>query len=326
MEATERYFQVLDEVLRGKRWSTDTDVLRLAALTVMSCPDSDAVARTRATAVRLGKKPSPLRSMNAGLRLALAAMLVRRRAPVDTVLDQVERGLAVFRRHGLRHRGAHPRLAAMMLALEGGGVDEPTVERMATILHLWKKDHFFLTGIDDYLMAALHASRPDSPQAIARRVEAIYQALRHEGMSRGNQLQLASHLLALASRSPGEIARRFGTWAEALRERGQRIWSSQYDEVALLVLSGVRIDWGATRVIALRDALRARKPRPHRSMAFSIASGLLVAERLASSEDGREARTAATLRAIQSLIEAQQAVMVAAIAATSTAVAAGGAS
>ncbi|MDQ7088418.1 MAG: DUF4003 family protein [Acidobacteriota bacterium] len=326
MDAIDRYFAVFDGLLRGKRWSTDTNMLRLAALTAMSCEGGGAVARSRAVAARLGRKPSPLRSMNAGLRLAIGAMLVRRDVEVEAAIAGIERGLELFRRHRLKRHGSHPRLAALILVLEqgGDGVSEQAVERMAAIMARWKKDHFFLTGIDDYLMAALHASRTGTPLALGRRVEAIYQALHREGMRRGNQLQLASHLLALSSRGAEVTARSFGTWARALRERGQRVGSGQYDEVALLALSGARVDAGATRVVTLRDALRARKPRPGAALAFSIATGLLISERIARSDGGAGAPAAANLRAIQSLVEAQQAAAIAAISAVTAATATAG--
>jgi len=81
------------------------------------------------------------------------------------------------------------------------------------------------------------------------------------------------------------------------------------------VLGGGHVDEVVPRVIEYRDRLRAVKPRPTADIAFSLAAGVVLAEeaeRMAGLED---ASTAATLRAVQSIIEAQQAAMIACMAA-----------
>jgi hypothetical protein len=132
-------------------------------------------------------------------------------------------------------------------------------------------------------------------------------------MSAGNQLQLATHLLAFGADGPSAAADRFGRMAAALKSLGQGIGPGQYDEVALLVIGGGQVDEIAARVIDYRDRLRQVKPKPPKPLAFSIATGVVLAEQVESA-DG--VGTAATLRSVQALVEAQQAAMIACIAAT----------
>ena len=82
----------------------------------------------------------------------------------------------------------------------------------------------------------------------------------------------------------------------------------------------------ASRALAVRDRLRAVKPKPPATIAFSIACGVVLAETARGLEGLEDAGAAANLRAVQSVVEAQQAAMIACIAATSVATTAAGSS
>ena len=167
-------------------------------------------------------------------------------------------------------------------------------------------------------MAAMHAGREIGINELGVEVELIYQSLRKARFSRGNPLQLASHLLALSGLGPGEAALRVQRLATAMKKYGQRVWSSQYDEVALLVLGEGRPAEIATKTIRYRDRLRAARPRPSASMAFSLAAGIVLSEQASSGN----LQSAANLQAVQALVEAQQAAMIACMTAATAASAA----
>jgi hypothetical protein len=209
-------------------------------------------------------------------------------------------------------------LAALLLVLDAGGgrVQRWKIGRMKGILDRWDRDHRFLTSTDDYPMAAMHAARDVNIEQLGVDVELIYKALRKAGFSMGNQLQLVSHLLVFSEYGPLEAAQRFVRMASALKKKGQRIWQSQYDEVTLLVLSGGHIGEVTTKVVRYRDRLREFKPRPQASIAFSIAAGIVLNEEAEKVKGLKGAAAAAQLRSVQSLIEAQQAAMIACMGAT----------
>ena len=135
--------------------------------------------------------------------------------------------------------------------------------------------------------------------------------------SSGDPLQLVSHLLMFSDQGPREAAERFERTATALKKSKQRVWQSHYDEVALLVLSGGHVDEVVPRVIEYRDRLRAVKPRPSAEIAFSIAAGVVLAEEAERMNALEGATAAANLRAVQAIIEAQQAAIIACMAAVS---------
>jgi hypothetical protein len=318
MDSIERYLFVFDSLRRRKRWSTDTNVLRFAALTLAATEVDDPGLRLEETAAVLAKKAGGFSPLNSSVRHAVAAILIRRGREPARVVHRVKETLAAFKEHGLRKGGAHPLLAALLLVLDAGDspVSRGKIGRLKTIVDRWNRDHSFLTGADDYPMAAMHATGGTSVEQLGLDVETSYQCLRKAGFSRGNQLQLVSHLLMFSELGPREASHRFTRTAAALKKKGQRVWQGQYDEVALLVLTGAGPEEVATKVVRYRDRLREMKPRPQAAIAFSIATGIVLAEQAEKAKHVKGAAAAANLRAVQSLVEAQQAAIVACISAS----------
>jgi len=320
MSTVERYLEVFEGLRSRRRWSTDTTILRFAALTLAASDLTDPGARFEETAKVLSKEAGGFSPLSSSIRHAVAAILIRRDLdPVSTV-HRVKETLDAFKLHKLKKGGTHPLLAALLLVLDtgGGSVRFDKIVRMKEIVDRWAVDHRFLTGVDDYPMAAIHAARGADPEQLGLEVEAIYKTLRKAKFGMGNQLQLVSHLMMFSGFGPQMAAERFVQMAAALKARGQRIWQSQYDEVALLVLSGAAVDEASTRVVRYRDQLRAVKPRPQATIAFSIAAGIVLSEEAQRAKGLKGAAAAANLRAVQAIIEAQQAAMIACIAACSS--------
>ena len=324
METTTRYLEVFEELRKRKRFGTNVSVLRFVALTLATAERDDLVERLEAAADELRGRSgwsSPLRS---SIRYVIAAMILKRDVSPSRVHQRVEDVRAAFRRRKMRRGGLSEILAALILVLkaEGRPVADGTVDRLQSILAAWKKDHRWLTGSDDYPMAALHATRDVGPEEVSLQVEEIYRALREQGFRRGNQLQLTSHLLAIGSAPPRAAARRFAALVQAFRERGWKISPSRYDEVAVLALCSPQPARLAQQVLAIRDRLRSHKPRPSRDLAFSLASGIVLAEDAKKRERLADTGDIAAARMAQTVLEAQQAAMAAVIAGSVAATAA----
>jgi hypothetical protein len=317
MDPVERYLEVFEGLRSRKRWSTDTNILRFAALTLAAADVVDTGADVETTAKALVDEAGGFSPLASSIRHAVAAILIRRGLDPVATVRRTKETLTVFKEFKLRRGGAQPLLAALLLVLDAGG-DMPsraTIARLKAIIDRWEEDHRFLTGIDDYPMAAMHATRDVSVEELGLSVEQIYQLLRRAKFSAGNQLQLVSHLLVFSEQGPREAAGRFERMAKELKAKGQRVWQGQYDEVALLVLSGGQVDEVSTRVIEYRERLRAVKPRPQKDVAFSIAAGVVLAEEAEKMESLEDPAAVANLRAVQAIIEAQQAAMIACMAA-----------
>lgn len=329
MEAVREHLEIFNELRRRKRWGTEDTYLRFAALTLAYANEPDLAQRLENAAAALREKAgwsSPLRS---SLRYSVAALIIKNGLSPVRTHAAVKATRESFRSARLSRSGIPSTMAALLLVVHQGGRKAPAthLRRMRAFYDAWKEDHPWLTGQDDYPMAALHATRDDDVMEVSKRIEEIYQAARQYRFSRGNQLQLASHILALEDLGALEAAQRLADVRAELKGLRIRTYESHYDELALLTL--VR---GGAYAIA-RDfqetveALRAARPRPSKSLAFSIAAGLLLArdgkERLASA-----AADIGAIQAAQAALAAQQAAIAAAVAAASitatTAATAGG--
>ena len=92
----------------------------------------------------------------------------------------------------------------------------------------------------------------------------------------------------------------------------------RYDEMAILALTEDNEASVIDRVLGYRDRLRGAKPRPSKDLAFSLAAGI----ELARDTDRAAARGVgdfAALQSIRAILDAQQAAMAGAIAASSAA-------
>ena len=317
MDPVERYLEVFEGLRRRKRWSTGVDILRFAALTLAATDAAEPGSELEETAKVLTKEAGAFSPLNSSMRHAVAAIVNRRGLDPVAVVHRTRETLAVFKEFKLRRSEFHAHLAALILVLDarGGTPSRGTIARMKAIIDRWEEDHWFLTGVDDYPMAAMHATRDLSVEQLGIDVEQIYQLLRQAKYPSGEQLQLVSHLLMFSDLGPREAAERFDLTAKALKNAKQRVWQSHFDEVAMLVLSGGHVEEVVPKVIEYRHRLLEVKPRPTADIAFSIAAGVVLAEEARKLGKLEGATTAANLRAVQALIEAQQAAMIACMAA-----------
>jgi hypothetical protein len=318
------YLDRFEELRRSKRWTTDLNMLRFAALILTASDHPGLGAGLEEAARRLLKRAGTFGALNSPVRYAVAAMLLRRGLDIDAAYDRIEAVRSLFRQEKLKRGGIFEVLAALMLTLQAGEreVDVWTIRRMKEILERWKKDHAFLTGADDYPMAALHAARGAPPEVVGHRVEEFYQALRRERLARGNQLQLVSHLLAVTELGAIDAAKRFTELRRALKQAGIRTYESQYDEIAMLVMLGGEPEPLAARLAGLVDRLMSVRPRPQKGIAVSIGAGLMLAEAAGGIPLGETGVDLTVMRAVQAVIEAQQAAMVAIIASSAATTAA----
>ncbi len=312
MDAVTNYLDVFAKLQARKRWSTDVNSLRFAALTLTFAGDRANADRLEAAAETLkanARWTSPLRS---SLRYSVAALILKADLDPARTHAAVRETRESFRAVKLARSGLSATMAALILVLREGGKPAPAerVRRMRAFYDAWRDAHFWLTGQDDYPMAALHALHDRDVHATNTTIENIYERTRAAKFSRGNQLQFASHLLALHQASPAVVSSRFAGIRDALRTRGIKTTSSHYDELALLTLTEGSPATVARGVEVRVAALRAVKPKPMADLAFTLATGLLLAEHAQSSLGTTDA---AALQATQAALAAQQAAVMAAV-------------
>ncbi|MCY4378067.1 MAG: DUF4003 family protein, partial [Spirochaetaceae bacterium] len=169
-----------------------------------------------------------------------------------------------------------------------------------------------------------HASRDVPVDDLASDIERAYNRLHDAGFTRGQQLQLVSQLLAVAPRGTDAGVDRFRDVAEGLRSGEEGGGPSRYDEVALLALTQGSAADVVDGVLGNRDRLREVRPRPDKSVAFTLAAGIeLSADTERAGEDS--AGDLAALQSIRAILDAQQAAIIAGASAGAAAGAAAGA-
>lgn len=323
MASVQRFLETFETVRRSKRWGTHDTVLRFAALALASTGEQGIAAKLEPCAERLRRRAgwfSPLRSP---VRYAVAALIVANGLRPESVHDSVREAREEMRRRRVPRGSTAEVMAAFLLAVDASGtrVSPEILDRFERIYRGWKDDHRFLTGADDYPMAALHATRNEEVGALVERVEAIYRGLNDAGFSSGNALQLASHLSSVSPHPADELVARFVDVAERFRQRGVRPRQDRYDEIALTSLLVADPASAVHRVLTLQSELRASKPRPSASLALTLAVGLALSEQREKLRFD-ELDDVPSVQAAQAAIAAQSAAVVAACAASVAATAA----
>ncbi|MFD1852242.1 DUF4003 family protein [Oceanobacillus bengalensis] len=205
-------------------------------------------------------------------------------------------------------------IAATVLLTNENRAQQPTgiIRRAKEIFDDMRKEHLFLTGYEDYPLATLLALE-DRPGIIAH-IEKYYEELNKSGFSKGNDLQFLSHILSLEKEaSVHDLVSRCSHIHDAFQGAGIRPKKSYYPVIGILaLLPPAEVDMDSIREMyeALNSEIKWQK-----EMNVILAVSLFVKEKL---EDNglTEASIQITLEAI---LQAQQAVMVSTIAASTAA-------
>ncbi len=309
MNEVEQYGEVYRELKRAKRWDTPQDVLRLAALTLLPLEIEGLGSRLEAAAARLRLGSGWMDPLRSHMRHAIAATILRRDLETAQVVASIADVREGFRERRLSRSGAAETLAAVLLAIDANGEDvaPETLDAMADLLGTWKHNHRWLTGRDDYPMAAYHAARGADPARLSNRIETLFEGLKRSGLSASGNLQQVCHLLAVSPETEEAMIHRF----MAIRHQAERsrlpVRGSSQTELALLSLGHGHAITLAERASHLRSSLRSSRSRPSRQLASTLAIGLI----LGTDEEGQPVREAGQMTSLHSVLIAQQVQLIA---------------
>lgn len=149
----------------------------------------------------------------------LLAVLLTGEAEPEVVLANA---LEVYERLKDRkfYSSAYLVLAAYSIAKHGDMSQlNRTLDRFEDFYKGMKANHYWLTGTNDYIYAAILALSDLSVQATIDKTEAIYQNLKANGITMGNELQNLSHILAFGDNSVEQDCGRALALYEALKHK-----------------------------------------------------------------------------------------------------------
>ena len=181
-----------------------------------------------------------------------------------------------------------------------------------------KKQHFFLTSDDDYAYAVLLGKRGADPIEHAKSMRTYYDALRTEGFRSGNELQWLSQVMTYIQMEfdPSLVTRA----AEVLAhfKRDTKVRPVHYPMIGFLTVFGIA-DAELKNIVELTHTLEESKPfKWNREMALSIGIGYSMHKLTESVEEA----SVSLATSVELILQAQQAVMAATIAAMVAATAA----
>jgi len=321
----DRFLELLDALMEHKRWFEDPTALRFAASSLLTTPGPAAQVATELqdVAEQLKDDAGWFGPLNSAVRFVVAAMLLRSDKSTREFCAEIERVEELFKQHKLKRGTTYTYLAAMLLIDNGqrsqSHVGSDQVARFAALYAEMKSHHLFLTGQDDYPTCALLSSLPGTPSELGQRCEVFYEGLRDLGFKRGNALQTVSHMLVFAPDDDGVVMQRFRRLYDGFDKAGLWMHTGDYDEVAALSFLPHETANVVATVLNHRESIAKHPPKPGRELSFSLACGTGFLELAGDQLMSEHLRGTQNILAVQAIIQAQQAAMIAAAVSASAA-------
>ena len=215
-------------------------------------------------------------------------------------------------------RGTFTYIAAFTL-LKEEDTEANRIEKIERALAVYKgmqKKHYFLTNSADYPLAVLIANQKEPIDLLIDRMEEFYDQLNENGFKKGNELQFLSHILSLADKTEViKLVMRCLELADQLNQAGRKTKPIHYPEIGMLALleDGKEEIKNIETIITQLNTHRLFKW--HKDMNFMMAVNLTVSSKI----DNPIFAETSFHSIIEAIIQAQQAVMIAAIASVTAA-------
>ena len=290
-------------------WTVDKDVvLTVTSYYVTSEREFDAESLSRAMDAIKEKTGwfSPLRG---NLLPMIAAFLDKPGVDIEQEVARLFDKQRILRAVSFRNT-IHSYLAALLMTNDSDLYDDEARQAKALYGEM-KKQHYFLTSDDDYAYAVLLGNRGYNPIEHAKSMRMYYDALRKEGFRGGNELQWMSQVMTYvkASFDPAFVSSAIEILDQFKRQT--KVRPLHYPMIGFLTVFEVQGN-DLQRVIDLTLSLEESKIlKWKREMALSIAIGYVMHE---LTEKGETANISLAT-SVELIIQAQQAVMAATIAA-----------
>lgn len=290
-------------------WTVDRNVvLTITSYYVTSEREFDAESLSRSMDAIKQKAGwfSPLRG---NLLPMMAAFLDQPGVNIEEEVIRLFEKQRVLRTYGFRNT-IHSYLAALFMTNDTELYDNEA--RLAkSLFSEMKKHHFFLTSDDDYMYAVLLGKRGFNPVTQAKSMRMYYDELRGERFRAGNELQWLSQVMTYVDEdfTPSLITR--ATEIHHYFAREKKVRPIHYPLIGFLTIFNVS-DQELKKIIELTTALEESSPlKWKKDMALSLGIGYVIHDLVGSAEE----TIVSLATSVELLVQAQEAVMAATIAA-----------
>lgn len=189
---------------------------------------------------------------------------------------------------------------------------EVLIEKAQIIYKAMQREHMFLTTQDDYPLTILLASRNEEIPSLMESIEGFYHQLQLGGFRKGNDLQFLSHIISL---NPKGDPKQLSNQCTQIYEEVKQLWKKpkpmHYPTIGMLALCD-QTQVNMQEVIQLTNRLNMEKDfKWQEDINFMFAVHLLL------SEITGDASVSSTgmMTTIEIIMQAQQAAMIASMAA-----------
>lgn len=318
-----QYEAIYEEMKDEFKWSfMDKKVLLHAAMTYAVQNDiSFDVKRFKSLSEKIKKDASLFSPLKQDKRVTVAAILETKYDDPSSNFQYMKRIYDRLIKNKFR-RGSATYTTALVILSQADRIHslDEYMEQTMVIYKGMKKEHPFITSEHDYPLAALLAAHKQDTKKLINRIEYFYESLAKNGFRKGNDLQFLSHVLSLESENDdNELIERTIAAKEAWKQSGMKHKGLHYPVTGLLALAG-----GDS---LLFDTISETAERMNRRKSFRWEKdwNSLVAANITmqTTLDPNESLSVSMYASLDTILEAQNATMVAAatagaVASTST--------
>jgi hypothetical protein len=200
--------------------------------------------------------------------------------------------------------------AYLLLVDETSGDLQEKIDRSVSFYKGMKSNHFFLTSSSDYPLAVLLAHEKGSVEELLETMEHYYEKLAQNGFWKGNDLQFLSHILSLHPNDKNTVTERCITLLDEFKRRGDiKLRKVHYPVLGLLSF----LENGVHELDTIKEI--HTHLNKNKLFKWNKEINLIFAVNFVMSEKIENSTLLGTnmYTIIESIIQAQQAVMIATI-------------
>lgn len=305
------YANIYEQLYKSLKWKvSDTrSLMMVASMYVVNQKPFD-LQRFLEISQEIKKNVGMFSTLNSPHRFTYAAMLdVRFDKPIEKFIELLKIYDQLIDSKFSRESFTY--LCAYLLLVDDKISNLQTrIERSMSFYKGMKSNHFFLTSSSDYPLAVLIANEEGTVDELLETMEYYYEKLAQSGFWKGNDLQFLSHILSLHPSEKNVVMERCLTLFDEFKRRGDiKLRKLHYPVLGLLSFleNG---DQELDTIKEIHSQLNQNKRfKWNKDINLILAINFLMSEKIENSSlIGANMYTI-----IESIIQAQQAVMVATV-------------
>ena len=245
----------------------------------------------------------------------LASMLMTEYEDYKNVFLEIQDLYDLMILKGFKKSTHTPIAAYSLYKINNSKDDIPNkIEKSLQIYDEMKHNHPFLTSSEDYTMAVLLCASEETPSHCIHLIEELYTKLNDYGFSKGNDLQITSHILSFSNESIDDKVKKCARIKELFKEKGIKIYSNSYASVGFLSLLHSDLDELVDDVTTIYEAIKSNKrfKWSYKEVLISMAIMIYSHSLLSEISNGDEILKSALCISFENIIIAQNAAIIAA--------------